>query len=402
MKAVVFHDVGDIRLDQVPDPGLEQASDALVRITHSAICGTDLHMVRGTLPGMAPGTVLGHEAVGVVEEAGKAVRNLARGDRVVIPSTIACGHCVYCRGGYYAQCDEANPNGPLAGTAFFGGPQAAGGFDGLQAEYARVPFAATNLVKLPEEVDDEDALLVSDMAPTGYFGADLAGIKDGHTVAVLGCGAVGLFAIKSAQLMNASRVLAIDNRPSRLTRARALGAETIDFDAEDPVAAVRELTGGVGVDAIVDAVGVDAEAPRAGPAAVDADQAERFARESREAAPVTKPNGELWQPGGAPSQALEWAVQALAKGGTLAIIGVYPPTQRAFPIGAAMQRNLTVRMGNCNHRRYLPALVDKLRTGALQPRRVISQDQELPNVIDAYQRFDRRESGWVKVALRMN
>ena len=185
MKAVVFHDVGDIRLDEVADPRIEEKTDAIIRITASAICGTDLHFVRGTVPGMEPGTILGHEAVGIVEEVGSGVRNLRPGDRVVIPSTIACGSCSYCRCGYFSQCDEANPNGALAGTAFYGGPAPTGPFQGLQAEYARIPFANVGAVRLPEEVTDEQAILISDICPTGYFGAEMAEITPGDTVAVL-------------------------------------------------------------------------------------------------------------------------------------------------------------------------------------------------------------------------
>src|SRR5690606_31494492 len=234
MKAVVFHDIGDIRLDDVPEPKIQQDNDAVVRITASAICGTELHMIRGTLPGMQPGTVLGHEGVGVIEELGPNVRNLRVGDRVVIPSTIACGACSYCRDGYYAQCDTANPNGPQAGTAFFGGPQMTGPFNGLQAEYARVPYANVGLIKLPDEVSDEQAILISDIFPTGYFGAELAEIKNGDTVAVFGCGPVGQFAIASAKLKGAGRVLAVDSIVSRLEMARDQGAEVINFDEEDP------------------------------------------------------------------------------------------------------------------------------------------------------------------------
>ncbi|HSS40905.1 MAG TPA: alcohol dehydrogenase catalytic domain-containing protein, partial [Polyangia bacterium] len=183
MKAVVFHGIGEISLDEVPEPAVQEPTDAVVRITTSAICGTDLHFVRGTFTGMKPGTIIGHEGVGVVEELGPEVRNLNVGDRVIIPSTIACGVCSYCRAGYYAQCDVANPGGKRAGTAFFGGPEAAGPFPGLQAEMARVPFAHVGLVKIPDEVTDDDAILLSDIFPTAWFGADIADIKPGHTVA---------------------------------------------------------------------------------------------------------------------------------------------------------------------------------------------------------------------------
>src|SRR5688572_33298671 len=191
MKAVVFHGVGDIRLETVRDPKVKQPTDALIRITASAICGTDLHFVRGTMAGLEPGTVLGHEAVGVIEELGKDVRNFKLGDRVVVPSTICCGYCSYCRAGYQSQCDVANPDGPHAGTPYYGGGEQGGGFDGLQAEYARIAYAAANLVRLPDGVSNDQAILLSDIFPTAYFGADLAEIKPGDTVAIFGSGAVG-------------------------------------------------------------------------------------------------------------------------------------------------------------------------------------------------------------------
>lgn len=400
MKAVVFHEIGDIRLDDVPEPTIEQPLDAIVRITTSAICGTDLHFVRGTFSGMKQGTILGHEAVGIVEQLGSNVRNLSVGDRVVIPSTIACGYCSYCRAGYYAQCDNANPGGPTAGTAFFGGPEAAGGFNGLQAEKARIPFANVNLVKLPDEVTDDQAILLSDIFPTGYFGADMANIEHGHTVAVFGCGPVGQFAIASAKLMGAGRVLAVDHLPDRLDMARRQGAEVIHFDEEDPVKTILELTGGIGVDCAIDAVGVDAQCAHHGPAAAQAaEQKEQFEQEVEKVAPVQHPDGENWVPGDAPSQALQWAVQALAKAGTLSIIGVYPPADDSFPIGAAMNKNLTIRMGNCNHRKYVPDLVELVRTGAIDPTAIITRREGMDSVIDAYKEFDLRRPGWLKVEL---
>jgi threonine dehydrogenase-like Zn-dependent dehydrogenase len=400
MKAVVFHGVGDIRLDDVPEPSIQKPGDAIVRLTASAICGTDLHLIRGTMPGMKPGTILGHEGVGVVEEIGKEVRNLNVGDRVVVPSTIACGYCSYCRAGYYAQCDNANPNGLQAGTAFFGGPETSGPFDGLQAEYARIPFASVGLVKLPGPVSDDQAILLSDIFPTGYFGAEMAEIKSGDTVAVFGCGPVGQFAIASAKLFGAGRLFAVDTVPTRLEMARAQGAEIIDFNADDPVAALKDLTGGIGVDRAIDAVGVDAVHPEHGPAAKQAKkQEDQFEKELQEIAPKTNPEGKHWVPGDAPSQVLSWAVQALAKAGTLSIIGVYPQTARTFPIGLAMNRNLTVRMGNCHHRKYIPILVQLVASGAVDPTKVLTQVAPLTSAIEAYKAFDERLPGWVKVEL---
>lgn len=400
MKAVVFHGVGDIRLESVPEPKIRQGTDAIVRITASAICGTDLHMVRGTLPDMKPGTILGHEGVGLVEDVGSDVRNFKPGDRVVIPSSIACGYCSYCRAGYHSQCDNANPNGPHEGTAFFGGPASSGPFQGLQADYARVPFASVGLVKLPDEVDDDRAILLSDIFPTGYFGAEIAEIRSGDTVAIFGCGPVGQFAIASAKLLGAGRIFAIDCVESRLDMARNQGAEAVDFNREDPVAVIQRMTGGIGADRAIDAVGVDAVAPKKGPAAAQARKEKKQHRqEVEEVAPRTHPKGDLWVPGDAPSQVVSWAVQALAKAGTLSIIGVYPDSDRFFPLGLAVGKNLTINMGNCNHRATVPMLVDLVRSGMVDPAEVLTQTAPLASAIEAYQAFDRREAGWVKVKL---
>jgi threonine dehydrogenase-like Zn-dependent dehydrogenase len=401
MKAVVFHGIGDIRLDNVAEPKLKEETDAIVRLTASAICGTDLHFVRGTLPNMQPGTVLGHEGVGIVEEIGKGVRNLQVGDRVVIPSTIGCGNCSYCREGYYAQCDEANPQGKDSGTAFYGGPKSSGPFAGLQAEYARIPFANIGLVKLPADISDDQAIMLSDIFPTGYFAARLAEIRPGDSVAVFGCGPVGLFSIVSAFLHNAGRVFAIDGEPSRLEMAKQHGAEAINFNEEDPIEIIRACTNGIGTDRVIDAVGVDAESPKGGPGYKKAKKlAKEFAQEVNEIAPETNPDGDLWVPGNAPSQVLRWGVEAVAKAGTLAIVGVYPFTAYCFPIGTAMNKNLTVNMGNCNHRRYLPELIRIVRSGIIDPTTVLTQQESILSAIEAYETFDRRQPGWLKVELR--
>lgn len=376
MKAVVFQGIGDISLEDVPDPKTQAPTDAIVRITKSAICGTDLHMVRGTMPGMKPGTVLGHEAVGVVEEVGKDVRNLRKGDRVVVPSTIGCGTCSYCRAGYYAQCDVANPHGPSAGTAFFGGPEETGPFDGLQAQYARIPFANVGLVKLPESMSDDDAILLSDIFPTSWFGAKLAEVSHGDTVAVFGAGIVGQLAMTSAFMQGAGRVLAIDAKPDRLAQAQFQGAEAINFEEEDPVEVIKHLTRGIGVDRVIDCVGVDAEKPH-----------------------KHEGKSKNWQPGDAPSQVSEWSVEAVAKAGTIGIIGVYPQTVKDYPIGAAMNKNLTLKMGNCNHRRYIPELIDIVQSDQMGLWKNLTQHEALTDAIDAYETFDRRENGWIKVAL---
>ena len=393
MKAIAWHDVGDIRLENVSEPSLKENTDA--------ICGTDLHFVRGTFSGMKPGTILGHEGVGVVEEVGKGLRNVNVGDRVVIAPTIACGGGCYCRTRYYAQCDTANPNGPTAGTTFFGATKASGPFHGLQAEYARVPFAHTSLVKLPSGVSDDEALMLSDIFPTGYFGAEMASIKPGHTVAVFGCGPVDQFAIASAKLLGAGRLFAVDTLlPDRLEMTRAQGAETIDFNVENPVETLQELTGGSGPDCVIDAVGVDTNPAESGPGAKESTQhAGEFARERQTVAPDADPKGDQWVPGKAPSQALRWAVEAVAKAGTVSIIGVYPPAAEAFPIGKTMSKNLTLRMGNVHHRRYIPTLVDYVRTGRVRPTEVLTKREPLTHALEAFKTFDQRKPGWIKVEL---
>lgn len=392
MQAVVFHGIDDIRLERVNDPVIQRPSDAIIRLTASAICGTDLHFVRGTFRGMTPGTILGHEGVGIVEESGAAVRNLSPGDRVVVTSTIACGYCSYCRAGYFSQCDVANPNGREAGTSFFGGPKETGPVQGLQAERARIPFANINLVKLPDEVTDDQAILISDIFPTGYFAADLANIHDGSVITVFGCGPVGQFAIASSALMGAGRILAVDNVPSRLEAAKTQGAEVINFDNEDPVQAIKELTGGIGSDRAIDAVGVDAIRRNGKSGATEGANGGSEAEAHGE-------RGRYPWPRSAPAQVLQWAVESVAKSGTLSIVGVYPPNMQLFPIGKAMSKNLTLHMGNCNHRKYVSKLVELVRAGFLDPTTVLSQVEPLASAIEAYDAFDRHEPGWMKVEL---
>lgn len=250
-------------------------------------------------------------------------------------------------------------------------------------------------MKLPIDISDDDAILLSDVFPTGYFGADLAHIRQGHTVAVFGCGPVGQFAIVGARLMGAGRIFAIDAIPDRLARARAQGAEIIDFEREDPVAVIRNLTGGIGVDRAIDAVGIDANAP----ARADEGQRREFAAEVERVAPHAHPVDGNWHPGDAPSQVHSWAVECLAKAGTLAIVGVYPQTYRAFPIGAAFMKNLTIRGGNCNHRKYIPELIRLVQSGVVEPSEILTQVESFGSAIDAHKAFDERQPGWMKVEL---
>jgi threonine dehydrogenase-like Zn-dependent dehydrogenase len=282
----------------------------------------------------------------------------------------------------YAQCDDANPNGKDSGTAFLGGPKTSGPFDGLQAEYACVPFAHVGLVRLPDEISDDQAILISDILPTGYFGADIANVHDGSTVVIFGCGPVGQFTIAS-----------------RLQMASEQGAETIDFNSEDPLETILELTNGIGVDKAIDAVGVDAVHPSKGPAHKAA-QDKEFQTEVKAIVSKSKPDGDNWHPGDAPSQVVKWAVESLAKVGTLSVIGVYPDAMQTFPLGNFMEKNLTLRAGNCNHRKYVPKLVDLVRMGQVNPAEVLTQAEPITSAIEAYKLFDRRAPGWVKVELK--
>ncbi|MHB1294107.1 MAG: alcohol dehydrogenase catalytic domain-containing protein [Anaerolineae bacterium] len=400
MRAVVFYGIGDIRLDKVPEPRIQSPTDAIVRLTSTAICSTDLRVVHGSMGPMKPGTILGHEGVGIVERLGSQVRDLDVGDRVVIPASIACGYCAYCRAGYYSQCDNANPNGKRAGPAFFGGPISSGSFDGMQAELVRVPFANVGLFKLPEEVTDEQAITLSDILPTGFYGADVAEIEPGDAVAVFGCGPVGLFAIASAKLMRAGRILAVDRAPSRLHAASEAGAEVINYDEKDPVQTITDLTGGIGVDRAIDTVGIDAELPAAGPARGKLVRERRTEHEEQfrqeQVAQAGESAGRQRNAGSATSLALQWETEALAKTGTLAIVGVYPPDVRSFPIGLAMSKNLTVHMGICPHRRYIPMLLEMIQSGVLHPEQIVMQNETFPSALEA---LERHQAVWGKVEL---
>jgi threonine dehydrogenase-like Zn-dependent dehydrogenase len=394
MKAVVFRGIGDVRLENVPEPKIKDPNDAIVRITASAICGTDLHFIRGTFSGMKEGRIIGHEALGIVEEVGAEVRNFRKGDRVIIPSTLGCGSCNYCRAGFYSQCDRINPAGKLGGTVFFGGPEPAGGVDGLQAEFARVPYAAINLMHLPEEITDDQGIMMSDILPTSYQAAKMADIHAGDTVAIFGCGPVGMLAIACAQHMDAGRVFAIDQVESRLEQARKHGAEVINFGSENPVEVLRELTLGSGPDRVIDAVGVDSTT-----AGADSKAKKQFDSQMETIDPKVKKAEKNWWIGGAPTQALEWAVASVAIAGTLSIIGVYPPQLKSFPVGEVMNKNITVHAGNCNHRKYLPRLIEMVRAGVFRPEQFFTQKSPLRSAIDAYHHFDQHEDGWLKVKL---
>jgi threonine dehydrogenase-like Zn-dependent dehydrogenase len=400
MKAVVWHGVGKIKLDDVDEPTIKDDTDAIIKVTASSICGTDLHMVRGTMAGMKNGTILGHEAVGIVQSIGKEVQKINIGDRVVVCSTIACGKCKFCEAGEFACCDQSNPLGPEAGGAFFGGPIAAGSYDGLQAEMARIPYADTVLIKLPDSLPDEDAILCSDIFPTGYVGADMADVKHGDIVAVFGCGPVGQMAIASAKILGASKVIAVDNKPDRLETAKNQGAFVINYDEVDPVKALKVASNGFGPDSVIDAVGVDAEGAHHGPAAKRSMMGliENII-DQKVVAPRSVALGDQFRQGDAPGQVLMWAVEAVRKSGIVSIIGVYPHPAKFFPVGLAMQKCLTVRMANCSHAKFIPLCLKTIVETGFKPSTILSSKQFIGDAIACYKHFDKREPGWVKVEL---
>lgn len=402
MKAVVFKDVGVISLEDVKEPIIQDQSDAIVKITASAICGTDLHFVRGTIPNMRSGTILGHEAVGVVEKIGSDVKRVRVGDRVIIPSTIACGECYFCLRGLTSQCDKANPNGPDAGAAFFGSPINSGSFNGLQAEKARVPFADAMLIQIPDSLSDEQVILLSDILPTSFMAVEYTDPHPDDTIAVFGAGPVGQLAIACLKKAGVKQIYAIDHIDARLAMAAGQGATTINFDKEDPVKALLNATNQRGPDKIIDAVGIDAQQPHSLMRSIkDTFIESRFKEELKEIAPKINPHGGNWIPGDGPSQVLQWALAAISKGGTLSIIGVYTPLLRDFYIGAVMGKNLTVRAGTCNHRYYFPKLLDWVKEGLIDLTPFITHKVPFDQVIEAYKHFDKREDNWIKVMLLM-
>lgn len=398
MKALVINDVGEIALKEVAEPKIKDQKDAIVKLTMTTICGTDLHSVRGTIPGYKPGTILGHEGVGIVEQVGSQVKDFKVGDRVIVPSTIGCGSCYYCKKEIYSQCDTTSKTS----SAFYGGPVEAGDFPGMQAEKVRVPFADVNLVKVPEHLTDEQLILLSDILPTSYMAAENAFPQPTDAIAVFGCGIVGQLAILSLKQMGVKKIFAIDHIPWRLKIAEKQGAHTINFDEVNPVKELRKLTGDRGPDKIIDAVGIDAEHP-AGVAAWFKEVAGKtnFKEEVDKVAPRQNPHDGNWKPGDGPSQVVRWAVDAVAKAGIVSIIGVYTELLDAFPIGQAMGKNVTVTMGNCNHRKYFPKLLDWVKEGKVDLTPFLTQHKPFSEIVECYKKFDKREDGWLKVALKM-
>jgi threonine dehydrogenase-like Zn-dependent dehydrogenase len=388
MKALCWHGAGDVRIDNVPDPKILNPRDAVVRITTTAICGSDLHLYEGYIPTMQKGDVLGHEFMGEVVEVGKGVKNLKRGDCVVVPFAIACGRCYFCEKSLTSLCDNSNPNAQLAEKLYgyspaglFGYSHMMGGYAGGQAQFARVPFADVGPVKVPDTLTDEQVLFLSDIFPTGYMAAENCNIQPGSVVCVFGCGPVGQFAIKSAYLLGAERVIAVDRVPARLKLAREKGkAETLNIDEVNVIDALHEMTGGRGPDACIDAVGMEAHSETLG-GYYDKVKASLFLATDR-------PN------------ALRLAIQTCRKGGTVSIPGVYGGLLDKIPFGAAFSKGLTLKMGQTHVHRYMRPLLERIQRGEIDPTFVITHRLPLEQAPQAYRVFRDKQQDCIKVVLK--
>jgi threonine dehydrogenase-like Zn-dependent dehydrogenase len=387
MKALCWHGANDVRVDNVPDPTIINPRDAIVKITSTAICGSDLHLYDGFIPTMQSGDIMGHEFMGEVVELGSEVKNLKKGDRVVIPFTISCGSCFFCNRDLWSLCDNSNPNAGLAEKMFghspaglFGYSHLTGGYAGGQAEYARVPFADVGPLKIPDELSDEQVLFLTDIFPTGYMAAENCDIQPGDTVAVWGCGPVGQFAIRSAFMLGADRVIAIDRVPERLQMAAAAKAEIINYEEMDAGEAVTEMTGGRGPDSCIDAVGMEAHGTGLDALYDKAKQAVRLESD--------RPT------------ALRQAIVACRKGGTVSIPGVYGGFVDKVPLGAAFNKGLTLKMGQTHVHRYLRPLLDRVQKGEIDPSFVITHRMKLDEAPHAYEIFKQKKDNCIKVVLK--
>jgi threonine dehydrogenase-like Zn-dependent dehydrogenase len=388
MRANCWMGKQDVRVEQVPDPKILNDRDAIVRITSTAICGSDLHLYNGYVPSMEKGDVLGHEFMGEVVEVGRGVNNLKKGDRVVVPFPIACGSCFSCKKGLFSVCENSNPNAWMAEkmwghspAGIFGYSHMLGGYAGGQAEYARVPYADVGPLKVPEELSDEQVLFLSDIFPTGYMGADMCNIQPGDTIAVWGCGPVGQFAMKSAYLLGAERVIGIDRFPERLRMAREkVGAETLNYEEVDVREALSEMTGGRGPDSCIDAVGLEAHAPGLLGAYDKAKQAVRLETDR----PI----------------ALRQAIMSCRNGGTVSVIGVYGGFIDKFPMGAIVNRSLTIKSGQCHVQHYMRPLLERIRKGEIDPSFVITHRMKLDEAPEGFAKFLEKQDDCIKIVLK--
>ena len=388
MRANCWMGKHDMRVEQVPDPQILNPRDAIVKITSTAICGSDLHLYNGFIPTMESGDIVGHEFMGEIVELGPGVRNLQKGDRVVVPFPISCGGCFSCQNGLFSLCENSNPNAWMAEklwghspAGLFGYSHLMGGYAGGQAEYARVPFADVGPIKVPEELTDEQVLFLSDIFPTGYMGADMCNIQPGDTIAVWGCGPVGQFAIKSAYLLGAERVIAIDRFPERLRMAHdKAGAETLNYEQVSVLEALKELTGGRGPDACIDAVGLEAHTP--GPI---------YAYDRAKQAMMLETDRPI---------ALREAIMACRNGGTVSVIGVYGGFIDKFPMGSVMNRSLTIKTGQCHVQRYIRPLLERIQKGEIDPSFVITHRLPLEHAPEGYAMFLKKQDDCIKIVLK--
>jgi threonine dehydrogenase-like Zn-dependent dehydrogenase len=387
MKAVCWHGAQDVRVDNVPDPTLLNPHDAIVKVTSTAICGSDLHLYDGYIPTMQSGDILGHEFMGEVVETGPEVTNLQVGDRVVVPFTISCGHCFFCNRDLWSLCDNTNPNSWMSEKLYghspsglFGYSHLMGGYAGGQAEYVRVPFANVGPLKVPEGLSDEQVLFLTDIFPTGYMAAENCDIQPGEVVAVWGCGPVGQFAIRSAMMLGAERVIAIDRVPERLALAQAAGAEIINYEELDAGVALKEMTGGFGPDCCIDAVGMEAHGT--GVMALYDTVKQAIRMETGRA------------------QVLRQAIAACRKGGKISVPGVYGGFIDKMPMGAFVNKALTMKSGQTHVHKYLKPLLERIQQGDIDPSFLITHRLPLEEAPRAYKIFRDKEENCIKVVLK--
>ena len=389
MKAVTWHGTHDMRVENVPDPKIQDPRDIIIKVTTTAICGSDLHLYDGFMPTMEKGDIIGHEPMGIVEELGSAVTNLKKGDRVVVPFTMSCGKCFFCQKKLFSCCEESNPNKAMAEkvmghspAGLFGYSHMLGGFPGGQAEYLRVPYGDFGPLKIESDIEDEKVLFLSDIFPTGYMAAENAEIEAGDTVAVWGCGPVGQFAIQAAWMFGAGRVIAIDNVPERLELARKLGkAETLNFEDEKIFDRLQEMTKGFGPDRCIDAVGTEAHGTGSIDAVIDKIKAAMFLGTDR------------------PS-VLRHAIIACRKGGTVSVPGVYVGFVDKFPMGPFVNKGLTMKSGQTHMQRYMKPLLAKIEKGEIDPSAIITHRIPIDEAPAMYKTFRDKEDGCIKVVIK--
>ena len=374
MKALVYDGIQKVECREVKEPKIEKDDDIIVKVTSTAICGSDLHLVHGLVKGMYDGFVLGHETMGIVEEVGKEVKNIKKGDRVIVPFPVACGHCFFCEHQEYSQCDESNKYGEAGGL--LGYSKSYGDYSGGQAQYLRVPHANVGPKKVPEELKDEQVLFLTDILPTSLWGTEIANVKRGDTVVVLGCGPVGLLTIKWCILKGVSRVIAVDRVGYRLQHAKGYGAEIVNFEEYDETGAyIKEITSG-GADCVIDCVGLDGKMSL-----------------------MEKVETALKLQGGSKS-AIEIASQAVRKCGHVALVGVYGTKYNNFPLGNFFTRNITLKMGQCPATRYVEPILEKIKSGQFDSTDIITHTLPLEQGKHAYEIFDAKEDECIKVVLK--